>query len=59
MNQKKAWVQSFACFLVQSAWLQYSESPTHELSSCELSKVQMDIWFQQGARTCAFNIRHE
>ena len=35
------------------------EVPTHEPSSCKLSKMQMCIWFQQGTRTCAINVSCE
>ena len=37
----------------------YSKSPTYEPSSCKLSKMWTCIWFQQGTRTCAINVRHE
>ena len=38
----------------QIQWVPYTQT-----SSCKLSKMQMYIRSQQGARTCAINIRHE
>ena len=35
------------------------KSPTSEPSSCKLSKMWTCIWFQQGTRTCAINVRRE
>ena len=37
---------------------QSSKLPTYKPSSCELSKMGTYIWFQQGTRTSAINIRH-
>ena len=37
----------------------YSKSPTYEPSSCKLSEMRTCIWFQQGTRTCAINVRRE
>ena len=41
------------------AWECARQSPTHEPSNCKLSKTQMCLWFQQGARTRAASIRRE
>ena len=38
---------------------QYSKSPTYEPLSCELSKMQTCIWFQQGTRIFAIYVRRE
>ena len=37
----------------------YSKLVVYKPSSCELSKIQMYIWFQQGTRTCAIKSRCE
>ena len=37
----------------------YNKSPTYKTLSCQLSKIWMYIWFQQGTRTYAISVRHE
>ena len=48
-----------AVFFRSFSHIGYSKFPTCEPSSCKLSKMRVCIRFQQGARTCAIDVRHE